>query len=320
MRIRGTLASRAVLAAPVPIATFHQPVYVAGVPGRRDTLAVAQRNGVIRLVRRGRKVRRPLADLRRRVIVPGPDETIDQRGLFSFAFAPDYRRTGRLYVDYVDRRDRLRVDVVRHRRVRHVLDLGPAALQHHGGQLQFGPDRRLYVSTGMNDTPAASQDRASPRGKILRVNRGRVTVYALGLRNPWRFSFDRRTGALLIGDVGEHSEEEVDVLPRDAPPGTNFGWPVQEGDLGPDGPFTRPALVHSHSDGWCAIAGGYVRRRRYIYGDLCSGRLWSARLDGTALTDDRPLGITIPYLVSFGQDGRGRVYAVSFLGTVYRVA
>ncbi len=334
------LASLQPVATPPPVASarvgvglrrvgsFREPVYVTSPPGSGSQVVVVERRGLIREVRRGRVLKRPFADLRSRVVVPGPDETVDQRGLFSLAFAPDYRRSGRFYVDYVDRQGRLRVDELRRGRsgVRHVLDLGPAAAQHHGGQLQFGRDGLLYVSTGIGDDPQVSQDPGRPGGKLLRLDprRPRPEVYALGLRNPWRFSFDRATGALLIGDVGGAEAEEVDVIAPKASPGTNFGWPFAEGAAGG---FTAPALAHRHADGWCALTGGYVvrdpalpaLRGRYVYGDLCTGQLWSARLEGTALKGDRPLGREVGYLDSFGEDGRGRLYAVSFAGPVFRL-
>jgi len=294
----------------VPVGHFDQPVYVTSPPKARHTLIVVERYGRIREVVRGRVKRKPYADLRKRVLVADPDEEVDQRGLFSVAFPPDYRRSRRFYVDYVDRSGRQRIDELRRgsRRVRHVLDLGPATTQHHGGQLQFGPDGLLYASTGTGD--------GTQPGTIIRFDprRPRPQVYATGLRNPWRFSFHR--GALLIGDVGDRTWEEVDVVPAGAAPGTDFGWPAIEGPGG----GAPPALAHRHDDGWCAITGGYVTGGRYVYGDLCSGQLRSARLDGARLNDDRPLGRRVPYLVSFGRDARGRLYAVSFGGAVYRLA
>jgi glucose/arabinose dehydrogenase len=295
---------------PVRVADFEQPVYVTSPPQARHTLVVVERHGRIREVVRGRVKRKPYADLRRRVLVQDPDETVDQRGLFSVAFPPDYRRSRRFYVSYVDRAGRQRIDELRRgsRRIRRVLDLGPATTQHHGGQLQFGPDGLLYASTGTGD--------GTRPGQILRFDprAPRPEAYATGLRNPWRFSFHR--GALLIGDVGDRAWEEVDLVPAGSAPGTDFGWPAVEGPGGP----APPALAHRHADGWCAITGGYVVGGRYLYGDLCSGRLWSARFDGSTLTDARPTGRTIPYLVSFGRDARGRVYAVSFGGRVYRLS
>jgi glucose/arabinose dehydrogenase len=292
----------------VPIGHFHRPVYVTSPPHATHTLVVAERSGRIREVVRGHVRRRTFADLRKRVIVPGADDTVDQRGLFSIAFPPDYRRSRRFYVDYVDRRSRQRIDEVRDRgrRVRHLVDLGKVGLQHHGGQLQFGPDGLLYASTGAGDDGIGQILRFDPRHP-------HPEVYATGLRNPWRFSFHR--GTLLIGDVGDHTWEEIDVVPPGAAPGTDFGWPAFEGPGGP----VPPAIAHRHSDGWCAITGGYVVRGRYVYGDLCTGKLWSARLSGSTLSDDRPLGIAVNYLVSFGRDARGRLYAVSFFGGVFRL-
>jgi glucose/arabinose dehydrogenase len=311
------------------VGRFSQPVYVTSPPGATRTLVVVERYGRIRLVVRGHVKRRLLADLRSRVRIDNPDEEVDQRGLFSVAFPRDYRRSGRFYVQYVDRAGHERVDELRRgsRRVRRVLDLGLVGTQHHGGQLQFGPDDRLYVSTGM-DTPV------NP-GSLLRLDPRRAPaqreVYATGLRNPWRFSFDRATGALLIGDVGDETTEEVDVLAPGAPAGADFGWPAFEGDrrraAGEPPGYTAPALVLQHADHWCAITGGYVVRDRrlgalagrYVFADLCSGRLWSAKLAGTALRGARPLGLSAPYPVSFGQDARGHLYVVSFLGEVFRL-
>jgi glucose/arabinose dehydrogenase len=310
----------------VPIGRFHEPVYVTGAPG--GGVAVVERGGRIRLVRHGRVARRPLADLRRRVLIRDPDETVDQRGLLSAAFV-----AGHLYAVYIDRSGRERVDVVPQgaRSGRRLLDLGPAPTQHHGGQLQPGPDGRLWVSTGMGDSPAASQDPAAPGGKLLALDprTGQATLMALGLRNPWRFSFAGPT--VLIGDVGEHAAEEIDVFTPGTAAPPNFGWPLFEGldrrEPGDPPNLQPPVLALRHSNGWCAVVGGYVVRRngprdlrgRYVFGDLCSGRVWSARLVGDRLEDVRRSGLTVPYLVSFGEDDLGRLYAVSFDGPVLRL-
>jgi glucose/arabinose dehydrogenase len=241
-------------------------------------------------------------------------------------------------VQYVDRDSRLRVDELRRGSdgVRRVLDLGPVPEQHHGGQLQFGPDGLLYVSTGVGDEPEQAQALDRPGGKILRLDPrvpgAQPEVYALGLRNPWRFSFDRRTDALIIGDVGGSHAEEVDLIAPGTPAGTNFGFPAFEGRArrasGPPAVAAPPALVRTHAgSGWCAVTGGYVvrdrrlrrLRGRYVYGDLCSGRIRKARLKDGRLVRDRRARLRVPYLVSFGQDAAGRIYAVSFRGGVYRL-
>ena len=345
------------------IGRFAQPDYLTAAPGDRHRLFVVERYGGIRVVRDGRVLRRPFLSLRGQVLIRDPNETVDQRGLLSMAFAPDYARTRRFYVFYIDRSNRIRVEEFRRSRRdpnradprsgRLVIDIGRASTQHHGGQLQFGRDGMLYISTGMGSDPATSQDPATLGGKILRIDPraapggipyriprdnpfdgipgARSEIYALGLRNPWRFSFDSGTGDLLIGDVGDNAVEEVDVLPARAA-GANLGWPLFEGTqrhASGDVPasYAGPALEHTHASGWCAVTGGYVvhdpalpaLRGRYVYGDVCSGELRSARLTGTSLSDDRPLGVTAPYLVSFGRDALGRIYAVSLDGPVWRL-
>lgn len=336
-------------------------MYVASPPGDAHRLFVVQRYGLIRIVKDGRVLRTPFADLRHAVLIRNPDEGVDQRGLFSIAFATDYARSGLLYAMYVDRRSHLRVDELRrspthpdradpHAR-RLVIDLGRAGLQHHGGQLQYGPGAVLWISTGQEDDPRSSQDLGSLNGKLLRINprtggggrgygiphgnpfvgrRGaRPEIVAYGLRNPWRFSFDNPQ-TIAIGDVGDETAEEVDATSRALLRGANFGWPQVEGDVrrGPGHRGFLPAIVHRHADGWCAIVGGYVVRDRalpalygrYVYGDVCSGRLWSARLAVTRASDDGPLPLRVRYLVSFGLDGRGRLYAISLDGDVWRFA
>lgn len=373
LTLAAALAVAAALGAPgvaaarlhlVPVGTFAQPDDLTAPPGDRHRLFVVERYGRIRVVRDRRVLRRPFLDISRDVLIANRDETKDQRGLFSMAFAPDYRRSGRFYVFYVDRADRLRVDEYRRsardpdradpRSRREVIDLGPAATEHHGGQLQFGPDGLLYISTGMNDTASASQDLSSLRGKLLRIDPrrsrtgapytvpagnpfvttagARPEIYALGLRNPWRFSFDRRTGALVIGDVGENTVEEVDWVARGRGAGANFGWPIFEGNLreqpGTPAHYVAPVITHRHGRDWCAIVGGYVVRDpglpalagRFVYGDVCSGDLWSARLGSGRARGDRRLPLRVPYLVSFGQDARGRIYGVSLAGGVWRLA
>ncbi|MDO8209078.1 sorbosone dehydrogenase family protein [Conexibacter sp. CPCC 206217] len=357
------------------VGTFAQPVAVTAPAGDRARVFVVERRGLVRIVRDGRTLRRPFADLSRQVVRPHGPETVDQRGLFSLAFAPDYARSGLLYAFFVDRRGHLRVDGLQRdprdpdridpRRRRTVIDLGRVSLQHHGGQLQFGPDGMLWISTGQDDEPASSRDLRSLHGKLLRIDpRGgrverpyrvpadnpylatttlpgdapadvpaaRPEIAARGLRNPWRFSFDRPSGLLLIGDVGDTAFEEVDALPVKRALGADFGWDRVEGRERRGGGtipgYVAPAIVHRHSRQWCAVVGGLVVRDprlprlagSYLYGDVCSGWLWAARLDRAGRAHgDRRLALRVPYLVSFGTDGRGRVYAVSLSGAVVRL-
>jgi hypothetical protein len=165
------------------------------------------------------------------------------------------------------------------------------------------------------------------------VNRAGATpeVYAYGLRNPWRFSFDRSTGDLVIGDVGQNEIEEIDFARKGRAKGVNYGWSRFEGThrySDRSAPrAVRPVLQHSHAQGFCSIIGGYVVRDRslslygrYLYGDNCDPDIWSVKLATAKASGDRRTGLRVPGLSSFGQDARGRVYLASLAGPVYRLA
>lgn len=289
-----------------------------------------------------------------------------EQGLLSVAFAPDFRRSGRLYVNYTDLDGNTRVVEYRSpggERVdegsrRELLRIDQPFSNHNGGLLQFGSDGKLYVGTGdggsADDPERNAQDLSSLLGKILRIDPratdgnaysipkdnpfagdggARGEIYAYGLRNPWRFSFDRKTDALSIGDVGQNSREEVDLVAAGEGSGANFGWSAYEGEerfnadqRAPDA--TPPVLTYATSGGNCSVTGGYVVRDRelaslygrYLYGDFCLGELRSflAR-PGREAEDDRRLGPRIENLSSFGEDNRGRLYATSLDGPVYRL-
>ncbi|TMK73140.1 MAG: PQQ-dependent sugar dehydrogenase [Actinobacteria bacterium] len=368
------------------IGDFDQPVYVTQPPGDHRDLYVVQRTGRIEVVRNGEPVSRPFLDLSNEITSSGSEQ-----GLLSLAFAPDYRKSGLLYVDYTDTAGDTRV--VEYRRsssdplvadpqsAREVLSVDQPYTNHNGGLVVFGPGeaprgRRggqapdlLYVGLGdggsEGDPQRRGQDLSSLLGKILRIDprpsgeapggrRGgrdpgrpysvpasnpfvgrsgaRPEIYSYGLRNPWRFSFDSATGALAIGDVGQDRWEEVDLVARGKGLGANFGWSAYEGfdrfnddQQAPNA--VPPVFVYSHDVG-CSITGGYVVRDRtlpslygrYLYGDYCGGQLRSfTAVPGLRVTDDRGLGLQVPQLSSFGEDGAGHVYATSLQGPVYRL-
>jgi glucose/arabinose dehydrogenase len=345
------------------VASFDQPVYLTAPRGDGRRVFVVERGGRVSVLRRGRKLGRPFLDIGRLVQFFDRDNVRrDQGGLLSLAFSPGYRRNGRFYVFYTHRDGRLHVDEFRRSRRspdrarastrRTVLTVPRRSRNDLGGQLAFGPDRRLYIGLGYGRDPQSSQDLSRLTGKILRVDPRRAgrrayripadnpfllqpgarpEIYAYGLRVPWRFSFDRRTGALAIGDVGETGAEEVNYLRGPAGAGANFGWPVFEGRrriADGDVSAVSPVVVRRHRRGGCAaMIGGYVVRHRsltglrgrYIYGDLCSGRVRSARLRRPRAVGDRSERLLVPYLVSFGEDARGRLYAISLDGPVYRL-
>jgi glucose/arabinose dehydrogenase len=322
------------------VGRFENPVYVAGAPGDPERLFVVERPGTIRIVRDGRVNSTPFLNIRSRV------SCCAERGLLSMAFAPDYETSGRFYVYYTDNTGDIRIveyrvsgdaDQANAGSARSILRVGHRRFaNHNGGQLQFGPDGFLYAGTGdgggAGDPFRSGQNRRSRLGKILRINpqTRRVSIYSYGLRNPFRFSFDRSTGDIIIGDVGQDAVEEIDFKRRGGARGANFGWSVFEGTRryrsGSVRGHDKPVIQHRHSAGWCSIIGGYVVRDRdsdlfgrYVYGDFCKGDLYSARLSGGGASGVRRVGVSVPSLASFGEDTQGRVYAASLGGAVYRL-
>ena len=275
-----------------------------------------------------------------------------EQGLLSVAFDPDYAASGLLYVYYTDtdgderiveyRRSPSMPPVADPQSARELVRIEDFASNHNGGLLLFGPDGHLYAGTGdgggAGDPERTAQDPDSPLGKLLRVDTddGDTEVAALGLRNPWRFSFDRETGDLWIGDVGQDELEEIDSATRAQITGNgpepNFGWSAFEGshpyNRDQRAPGARPPTLEYGLDGRCAVTGGYVVRDReleslygrYVYGDYCEGELRSFIAEpGGAARDDRALGLRIPSLSSFGEDAAGHLYATSLEGPVYRL-
>jgi glucose/arabinose dehydrogenase len=288
-----------------------------------------------------------------------------EQGLLSMAFAPDYEESRLFYVDYTDTEGDTQVveyrapdgDVADPGSARQVLEVDQPFTNHNGGQLQFGPGGLLYIGLGdggsEDDPQRNGQDLSTPLAKILRIDPrpeggkpygipadnpfvdqgdARPETYAYGLRNPWRFSLDRRTGDLWIGDVGQNEFEEVDGLTPGDAAGANFGWSAYEGDSrfndDQSAPHAvAPVLTYSHDDG-CSVTGGYVIRDRalpslygrYLYGDFCQGdlRSFTAR-PGAPARDDRSLGLQVPSLSSFGEDADGHIYATSLDGGVYQI-
>jgi glucose/arabinose dehydrogenase len=366
-------ATRTTQAAPAPpfklvrIARADAPVYLAQPPGDQR-LFVVEQGGTIRILQNGRLLARPFLDLRGKLTSGG------ERGLLSVAFHPQYARNGRLFVDYTDEQGDTRI-VEYHARQgaatvsggqRLLLHIPQPYANHNGGQLEFGPDGDLYIGMGDGgsggDPQRRGQNLGELLGKLLRIDvdhrspglpyaipednpfvgrsGARGEVYSYGLRNPWRFSFDRSTGALLIGDVGQNEYEEVDAVARGAGRGANFGWNHYEarhvfaggGPVTSAGRLVTPIAEYPHSQG-CSVTGGYLYRGssipalrgRYLYADYCTGRLWSVRVAasgaGSGLVDwtsaMRAAGAGQPS--SFGEDARGELYLTSLRGPIFAV-
>jgi glucose/arabinose dehydrogenase len=344
------------------IGRFSSPLYVTSPPGDRRRIFVVEQEGRIRVLVGGRLRAAPFLDIRSQVTSGG------EQGLLSLAFAPDYARSRRFYVYFTDRSSDQRV--VEYRRAsanradpgsaRLVMHMADDEGNHNGGLLLFGPDRHLYIGTGdgggggdRHGARGNAQNLGSLLGKILRIDpassgrraytipsdnpfvgrRGaRTEVYAYGLRNPWRFSFDRSTGDLSIGDVGQNEVEEIDFVRAGRGSGANFGWRPFEGNSrytpGESAPgHVPPVITRTHGQGWCSITGGVVvrdpalagLRGRYVFGDFCKGRILSARLSAGRARSVRATRLHVSSLSSFGEDARGRVYATSLDGPVYRL-
>ena len=331
-------------------------------PGDRERIFVVEQGGRIQVVRNGRRLPQPFLDVSDEVLSGG------EQGLLSMAFAPDYATSGRFYVDYTDRDGDTHIaefrrspgspDRALRSSERLVLFQSQPEPNHNGGGMLFGPDGLLYIGFGdgggaddQHGSRGNGQNLGTVLGKLLRIdptpgggrpyrippgnpfaNRGgaRPEIYDYGLRNPWRFTFDR--GNLIIADVGQDHVEEIDFAPRGHTAGLNFGWRVWEGRSRnyPGERASRavfPVFTYSHDGGGCSITGGVVVRDprlrgwigSYVYGDYCDGRMRSIRLRrGGACCDRRTTG-RVPALSSFGEDARRRIYVTSLNGPVFRL-
>ena len=317
------------------------PDHLASTPGEPDRLYVVEQPGRIRVIENGRLSPQPFLDITSAVRSGG------EQGLLSVAFHPDYADNGLFYVDYTDLDGNTRVVEFEARggevpaKKRELLFVQQPYANHNGGQLAFGPDGRLYVGMGDvgsgGDPENRAQNLGERLGKLLSldVDQGgsdwRIDGY--GLRNPWRFSFDRETGDLWIGDVGQGEWEEIDHTPQGEPGLENYGWDVFEGrhrfednEPNPRGRLVMPVAEYSHDHG-CSVTGGFVYRGegihaaqgRYFYGDYCSGNVWSLALRDGKATGIRRHRVRVDALSSFGEDAAGELYLVSLEGNVFRL-
>ena len=340
------------------VAGLDWPVFLTSPAGDRR-LFVAERTGRVRVVA-GALLARPFLDVGALITSAGGEQ-----GLLGLAFAPDYKRSGRFYVDYTDVDGNTKVvrytvssdpDSADPASAEVLLEVAQPFANHNGGMLAFGPDGMLYVGLGdgggAGDPQGNGQDRGALLGKILRLDvRGagayavpagnpfsspdRPEIWCYGLRNPWRFSFDRATGDLYIADVGQNSREEVDVAPaaQGGGRGLNFGWNRMEG-LACYSPSTgcdttglvMPMLDYDHGQG-CSVIGGYVYRGsaipalrgHYLYADWCGKWVRSFR-DSSGRAQERTSWATLPSQpLGFGEDAAGELYVLLQSGVVMRI-
>ncbi len=343
---------------------LRQPTAIASANDGSGRLFVTEKRGTIRVVRNGAVLPEPFLDISSSV-----RSAESERGLLGLAFHPQYRRTGLFFVYYTDQTGDIivaryavsanadRADPASATEILHIQHRDAA--NHNGGSLVFGPDGYLYIGTGdgggAGDRFGNSQNGGSLLAKILRVdvdagspyaipkdnpfvNRAgfRPEIWAWGLRNPWRISFDRQTGDMFIGDVGQDQWEEVDFQPAGAPGGTNYGWNKLEGThcyppgatCDPAG-FTPPVAEYSHTGNGCSITGGYVYRGAaqpaltgaYFFGDYCTGKLWALSRDARGGWVTTPLITANGVAVStFGEDEAGEVYVADLnAGGLYAI-
>jgi glucose/arabinose dehydrogenase len=338
---------------------FRNPVYITS-PNGDSRLFVVEQAGRIRIIKNGRVVDQPFLDISTRVRSGG------EQGLLSMAFHPQYRTNGWFYVNFTDRNgdthiERFKVsgnpDVADLASMLLVLKIDQPYTNHNGGLVMFGTDGMLYIGMGDGgsggDPKGNGQNPHALLGKLLRINVSRADpytipvgnpfangqggapeVWATGMRNPWRFSFDRTAGLLYIGDVGQNREEEIDVAPA-SKAGINYGWNIMEGTSCYRSPgcnhngLQAPALSYLQHDGGCSVIGGYVYRGRripeivghYFYSDYCGGWLRSFHYQNGVATDRRTWNIpSIGNVVSFGEDSAGELYIVAENGKIFRFA
>ena len=332
---------------------LDRPLDVQNAGDGSGRLFIVEQAGRIMVYQNGAVLPAPFLD-----IVQEVGSTGNEQGLLGLAFQPDYAHNGQFFVNYTDRKGdtviaRFKVsadpNVADAASETALLHVDQPYSNHNGGVLAFGPDGYLYAGLGdggsQGDPSGNGQRTGVLLGKILRidVNSGNPysiprdnpfgnEVWAYGLRNPWRFSFDRATGDLYIGDVGQNSWEEIDFLPAGSPGGSNLGWNIMEGNHaykgGDQGGLIPPVAEYSHAEGGCSVSGGYVYRGAdlpewqgvYLYADYCSGNVWGLLQKDQGGWDNALLFSNVGRITSFGLDEAGEVFITDHSGSVYLLA
>jgi len=330
---------------------FSKPVFVTASPDKSHRLFVVEQNGLILIIKGNTVLPSPFLNVAEKLSTGG------ERGLLGLAFHPRFSENGRVFVNYTRKEDGATVIAEYHvssnpnqadPRESVLLVIPQPYGNHNGGMIAFGPDHYLYIGMGDGgsggDPKNYAQNQNELLGKLLRIDvnqdppygippdnplvnsPGRPEIFAWGLRNPWRFSFDRKTGDLWAGDVGQNKWEEINVVTK----GKNYGWRLLEGThcFNPETHcrnvpnLVDPVTEYGHEQGRCSVTGGYVYRGgkipalfgTYVFGDFCSGEIWGYREGTTRLLLDTNLQIT-----SFGEDWAGELYVVGYGGEIFRI-
>ncbi len=353
---------------------YERPVWVGAPASAKGKLWVMEQAGTVWIIdlKTGERSEKPFLNITEKVTRKN-----NEQGMLGLAFAPNFAISGRYYVNYSETNGDTRIDrfvskdgaTTDESQGETILKIKQPFSNHNGGWLDFGPDGYLYIATGdggsANDPEDNAQDLSSHLGKLLRLDvsgekgykapadnafageKGALPeIHAIGLRNPWRCSFDRDTGDLWIGDVGQNHWEEINAVQKGKSGGLNFGWRLREGDVqtpqkdvGGKMPKANhdPVYVYKHGDGpseGLSVTGGYVYRGskvadlkgRYIFADYQNPRIWSFVLKGGKSTDFtdhtsalQPEGGRINLIPSFGEDAEGEIYITDHSGAVYRI-
>ena len=356
-------------------ANFKKPLYLTSHVNNSDILYVIEQRGIIWELNDGIKIETPFLDIRDKVhtpVFPG-----DERGLLGFAMSPNYETDNLIYVNYINNNDSTVISRFNKNKEEVLLSFQQPFSNHNGGMMSFGPDGYLYISVGdggdAGDPYNNSQNLENFFGTILRIdvstskgykipnsnpfvgiNDAKEEIWSYGIRNAWRFSFDKLTGDMYIGDVGQNSWEEINFQSYLSKGGENYGWNHYEGDslyinkkeisnvVMPIYVYPNNANIIKVLLGWkedgargCSVTGGYVYRGdlipelkgRYLFGDYCTGRIWSFKYDNKNIVDFKDLteainindGNKTIYISSFGQDLNGELYVINYSGTIYKL-
>jgi glucose/arabinose dehydrogenase len=344
---------------------FDSPVFVTPAGDGSGRLFGVEQGGLIWVIDDGRELPEPFLDLTAEMSPKVSRGEYTEQGLLGLAFHPDFERNGVFFVSYTDpagdsvlaryQVSRTNPNSADAASAETLLRIDQPFEDHNGGHITFGPDGSLYMGLGdggnVNEPNFRSQDPALLLGKMLRLDVDDGDPYAVppdnlfasssafapeiwawGLRNPWRFSFDRATGDLYIADVGQWAWEEVNFLPAGSPAGANFGWSAFEGTARYlEHPLTEaevimPFVTYGHADG-CSVTGGYVYRGAampelngyYFYGDYCVGRIWAAWRGADGAWQTALWMQEIRQITSFGEDEQGELYLVDYKGEILRL-